>query len=69
MRDNQQRSDDSSQSGSVGSDSMRNRASDMEQAEGSRENAGGISNRGLDEERDNQSRVPRRGDSREDESA
>jgi hypothetical protein len=41
----------------------------MEQAEGSRENAGGVSNRGLDEERDNQSRLPRRGDSQEDERA
>jgi hypothetical protein len=69
MRDNQQIADDNQQSGTVDTEEVRNRASDMEQAEGSRENAGGISNRGLDEERESQSRLPRRGESQEDESA
>ena len=64
-RDNQQIADDNQQSGVVDTEHVLNHASAMEQAEGSRENAGGISNRGLDEEQDNQSRVPRRGDSKE----
>ena len=69
LRDNQQIADDNDQSGNVDSGSVRNRAAEMEPAEGSRESAGGISNRSLDEERDNQSRLPRRGESQEDESA
>jgi hypothetical protein len=69
MRDNQQIADDNQQSGTVDTDEVWNRASEMEPAEGSRENAGGISNRGIDEERKNQSRLPRRGESQEDESA
>jgi hypothetical protein len=69
VRDHQQIADENEQSGVVDTEEVRNRASEMEQAEGSRENAGGISNRDLGEERENQSRVPRRGESREDESA
>jgi hypothetical protein len=69
QRDNQQAADENEQSGVVDTEEVRNRASDMEQAEGSRENAGGISNRDLGEERESQSHVPRRGHSREDESA
>jgi len=54
---------------------MPNRASNTSQAEGERERAGagrgtgqesaGITNRPLDEERQNQNAVPERGDSRE----
>jgi hypothetical protein len=69
QRDNQQIADDNQQSGTVDTEEVRNRTSEMEPAEGSRENAGGISNRGIDEERKNQSRLPRRGESQEDESA
>jgi hypothetical protein len=42
-----------------------NQAANKETAEGSRENAGGISNRPLDEEVQNQERVPSRGDSKD----
>jgi hypothetical protein len=69
LRDNQQRADESRQSGSFNTEAMRNRSSETEKGEGSRENAGGISNRRLSEERESQSRVPRRGKSEEDESA
>ena len=69
MRDNQQIADDNRQSGVVDTDEVRNRAAEREAAEGSREDAGGISNRGLGDERDSQSRVPRRGESKEDERA
>ena len=65
MRDNQQIADDNQQSGGVETERMSNHASEMEQAEGSRENAGGISNRELGEERENQSRVPRRGENKD----
>ena len=68
-RDHQQIADDDQQSGAVDTEEVRSRASDMEQAEGSREDAGGISNRGLGDERESQSRVPRRGESKEDERA
>lgn len=43
-----------------------NQAANKEPAEGSRENAGGISNRPLEQERENQERVPPRGNSKED---
>jgi hypothetical protein len=43
-----------------------NQAANKEPAEGSRENAGGITNRPLDEERENQDRVPPRGEAKED---
>ena len=69
MRDNQQIADDNQHSGTVDTEEVRSRASEGEPAEGSRESAGGISNRSLDEERENQSRLPRRGESQEDESA
>ena len=46
-------------------DDRPNQASDQEPAEGSRENAGGISNRPLDEEEENQERVPPRGDAKD----
>ena len=68
-RDNQQIADDNQQSGVVDTERTGNRASNREKAEGSRENAGGISNRDLDEEQENQSRVPRRGKSKEDSDA
>jgi hypothetical protein len=42
-----------------------NPAANKEPAEGSRENAGGISNRPLEEEQDNQERVPPRGEAKE----
>jgi len=69
VRDHQQIADDNQQSGVVNPEEVRNRAPEREPAEGSRENAGGISNRGLGEERESQSRVPRRGESQEDEGA
>jgi len=69
QRDHQQIADDNQQSGVVNPEEVRNRAPEREPAEGSRENAGGISNRGLGEERESQSRVPRRGESQEDEGA
>ena len=53
-------------------DSMPNRASNMEQAEGSRENGrpsdqgGGITNRGLDREMSEQEQLPGRGHSKSD---
>jgi hypothetical protein len=45
--------------------SVPNRAANKEPAEGSRDNAGGITNRPLEEEQDNQERVPPRGESKE----
>jgi hypothetical protein len=42
-----------------------NPASNKEQAEGSRENAGGISNRTLSEEQSRQEAVPERGSNKE----
>jgi hypothetical protein len=68
-RDHQQIADDNQQSGVVDPEEVRNRAPEREPADGSREDAGGISNRGLGEERESQSRVPRRGESKEDEGA
>jgi len=44
-------------------------AANKEPAEGSRENAGGISNRPLEEEQENQDRVPPRGEAKESEHA
>ena len=41
QRDHQQIADDNQQSGVVDTEEVRNHASEMEQAEGSRENAGG----------------------------
>jgi len=41
VRDTQQIADDNQQSGVVDTEEVRNHASEMEQAEGSRENAGG----------------------------
>ena len=61
VRDNQQIQDDNQTSG----ESVPNRAANMEPAEGTRENAGGISNRPLEEETNNQERVPPRGESKE----
>ena len=69
QRDNQQIADDNQQSGVVDTEEVGNRTSDLEPAEESGENAGGISNRGLGDERESQSRVPRRGESKEDQSA
>jgi len=43
-----------------------NTPSNKEPAEGSRENAGGITNRPLGEEQQNQQRVPPRGHAKED---
>jgi len=78
-RDNQQIRDDSQTSGeSVLADQtsgdatqptrLPNQAADEEPAEGSRENTGGVSNRPLDEERQQRNRVPppgeRKGNSR-----
>ena len=60
-RDNQQIQDDNKTSG----ESVPNRAANMEPAEESRENAGGISNRPLEEETNNQERVPPRGETKE----
>jgi hypothetical protein len=68
-RDHQQIADDNQQSGVVDTEQIRDRTSDMEQAEGSGEDAGGISNRGLGDERESQSRVPPRGESKEDDRA
>jgi hypothetical protein len=65
QRDSQQIADDNQQAGIGDVEQTRNRASDMEPAEGSRETAGGISNRPLDEEQDNQARVPPRGENKE----
>ena len=59
VRDNQQIQDDNKTSG----ESVPNRAANMDPAEGARENAGGISNRPLEEEA--KDRVPPRGDSKE----
>jgi hypothetical protein len=42
-----------------------NQAANKEPAEGSRETTGGISNRPLDEEEENQERVPPRGDAKD----
>ncbi len=42
-----------------------NQASNKEKAEGSRENAGGITNRPLPEEKGNQGRIPPRGENKE----
>jgi hypothetical protein len=61
-RDNQQIADDNQQSGVVSEQDMPNQVANKEPAEGSRENAGGISNRELPEEQENQERVPPRGD-------
>ena len=69
QRDNQQIADDNQQSGVVDTEEVGNRASNLEPAEGSGENAGGISNRGLGDERESQSHVPRRGESKEDQGA
>jgi hypothetical protein len=65
IRDNQQIADDNEQSGVVDTEGMSRHDSDLEQAEGSREHVGGISNRGLAEEEENQSRVPPRGKNKE----
>jgi hypothetical protein len=71
QRDNQQIADDNQQSGVVNREDIPNQAANKEPAEGSREHAvgaeqgGGISNRPLDEEKDNQARVPARGDSKD----
>ncbi len=43
-----------------------NQAANKEPSEGSRENAGGITNRPLETEQENQNRVPPRGDARGD---
>jgi len=59
VRDNQQIQDDNKTSG----ESVPNRAANMDPAEGARENAGGISNRPLEEEAND--RVPPRGESKE----
>ena len=61
VRDNQQIQDDNKTSG----ESVPNRAADLDPAEGARESAGGISNRPLEEETNNQERVPPRGDSKD----
>jgi hypothetical protein len=42
-----------------------NQAANKEPAEGSRENAGGITNRALSEEPQNQERVPPRGETKD----
>jgi len=42
-----------------------NQAANKEPAEGSRENAGGITNRPLSEEQENQERVPPRGETKD----
>jgi hypothetical protein len=65
LRDNQQIADDNEQSGYLSPQDMPNQAANEEPAEGSRENTGGISNRPLEEEQDNQARVPARGDHEE----
>jgi hypothetical protein len=76
LRDNQQIQDDNQSSGEsvvAGQTSgdatqptdIPNQAANKEKAEGSRENAGGISNRPLSEEHANQERVPPRGDAKE----
>jgi hypothetical protein len=77
LRDNQQIQDDSQSSGAsvvsrqsssdtTESKDIPNQAANKEPAEGSRETAGGITNRSLDEERDNQERLPPRGDAKGD---
>jgi hypothetical protein len=65
VRDNQEIADENQQSGMVDTEEIRNRAEDMDRESDSQENAGGISNRPLDEEQDNQARVPPRGDSKD----
>jgi hypothetical protein len=65
IRDNQEIADDNQQSGVVDTEEITNRVADMEPEAGSREKAGGISNRPLDEEQENQARVPARGDSKD----
>jgi hypothetical protein len=64
-RDNQQIADDNQQSGTVSQQDVPNQAANKEPAEGSRENAGGISNRPQSDEQENQERVPARGDRKE----
>jgi hypothetical protein len=64
-RDNQQIADENQQAGSVSREDIPNRAANDEPAESSPENSGGISNRPLAEEEDNQARVPPRGDRKE----
>lgn len=77
LRDNQQIQDDSQTSGAsvvsrqssgdaTESKDIPNQAANKEPAEGSRETAGGITNRSLDEERDNQERLPPRGEAKGD---
>jgi hypothetical protein len=44
---------------------MPNQASNKEKAEGSRDSGGGITNRPLDEEQQNQERVPPRGETKD----
>jgi hypothetical protein len=65
QRDNQQIADDNQQSGLVSDQDLANQAAKQESAEGSRENTGGISNHPLEEEQDNQARVPPRGHRKE----
>jgi hypothetical protein len=76
FRDNQQQRDDSQTSGESVVTGQRsgdatqptdipNQAANKEKAEGSRENAGGITNRSLDEEQNNQNRVPPRGEAKD----
>jgi hypothetical protein len=62
-RDNQQIQDDNQQSAEL--PDVPNKNANKEPAEGSRDHAGGISNRPFDDERRIQERVPPRGDSKE----
>ena len=77
LTDSQQRQDDNQTSGESVVAAQRsgdatqptdipNQAANKEPAEGSRENAGGITNRPLEEERKNQERVPPRGEAKGD---
>jgi hypothetical protein len=76
FRDTQQQRDDSKTSGEsvVGGQTsgdatqptdIQNQAANTENPEGSRENAGGITNRPLEQDQDNQNRVPPRGETKD----
>lgn len=77
LRDSQQMQDDNqtsgqsvrasqSSGGSTQPTDTPNQAANKEPAEGSRENAGGITNRPLEQERENQDRLPPRGEAKGD---